>query len=214
MNVNKKPLCVILGAGGHAKVVIDCMEQSALAIPYAVLDANPALWGKEIFGVPIRGGDKLLSELKQEGVTHFIPGVGGIRDNEPRRHVFEIGLASGLQPLTLIHPSAIRSRRITIGRGTVIFAGVILNPGVVVGDNCIINTGAILDHDCLIEDHVHIATGAKLSGTVRVGKDAHIGTGALVRNNICIGANAVVGAGAVVVSDVLPNTVVKGVPAK
>lgn len=206
--------CVILGGGGHARVVIDCLKLSKLAFPHAVLDENQSLWGTEIFGVPVRGGDDCLGQLKKEGVTHFIPAVGGIRDNSPRRRVFTWARDQGLIPLVLCHPAAIISPYAQIGGGTVVFAGAILNPGVTVGENCIINTGAILDHDCVIGDHVHIAPGAALSGTVRVGSGAHIGTGACIRQDIIIGEEAVVGVGSVVIQDVPAKKVVKGVPAK
>ena len=214
MSPNHKILCVILGGGGHARVIVDCIEISGLALPYAILDSNPAMHGKEIFGVLIRGGDECIEALKKEGVTHFISGVGGARDNVPRQKVFEMGVAAGLVPLTLVHPSAILSRHAKIGKGTVVFAGSIVNPAATIGANCVINTGAIIEHDCVIGNHVHVATGAKLSGTVRVGEGAHIGAGAVIRNNIVIGEKAVVGAGSVVVKDVLPQTVVKGVPAR
>lgn len=209
-----KVLCVILGGGGHARVVIDCMKVSGVAHPYVVLDPNSLLWGKEVYGVPIRGGEDLIQELKREGVTHFIPAVGGVQDNAPRRKTFEWGIGQHLMPLILLHPSVIISPQVKIGEGSVAFAGAIINPGVVIGKNCIINTGSIIDHDCIIEDHAHIAPGAVLSGGVHVEKSVHIGTGATIRHSIHIGEGAVVGAGSVVIKDVLPNSVVKGVPAK
>lgn len=209
-----KILCVILGAGGHARVVVDCLKMSGQAYPYAALDRNPSLWEKEILGVPIRGGEDLLDKLKKEGVTHFIPAVGGTHDNSPRRRIFKLGIEAGLIPLTLCHPSAIVSSYSKIGRGSVVFAGVILNPGVVIGENCIINTGAIIDHDCVIGDHVHIAPGSTLSGMVEIKVGAHVGTGASIRQGICVGEESVIGAGSVVIENVPDKTVVKGVPAR
>jgi len=211
---SNKILCVILGGGGHAHVVIDCLKVSGVAHPYAVLDVNRFLWGKEVYGVPIRGGDDFLPTLKQEGVTHFVPAIGGVGDNAPRRRSFEWGIGQGLIPLTLRHPSAVISSQTNIGRGTVIFAGAIINPGVVIGENCIINTGSIIDHDCTIGDHVHIAPGVTLSGVVRVGSGVHIGTGASIRQGVTIGDESIVGVGSVVVKDVSAKTIVKGVPAK
>lgn len=211
---NNKILCVVLGGGGHAKVVLDCLKSSGAADPRAVLDADRALWGKEILGVPIAGGDEQISKLKKEGVTHFIPGIGGIKDNTPRRRVFEAGLKAGLTPLTVIHPSAVVSEAGRIGLGSVIVAGVIINAGTVIGENVICNTGCIIDHDCVIGDHSHIAPGAVLSGTVHVGRLAHIGTGAVIKQRITIGEGAVVAAGAVVIENVPAGKMVKGVPAK
>lgn len=209
-----KILSLLLGGGGHARVVIDCLKSSGAALPYAVLDTDQTFWGKEIFGVPILGGDEWILKLKRDGVTHFVPGVGGVKDNTPRMQVFELGLKNGLIPLSVIHPKAVCSQWARIGRGSVVVAGAIINAGSVVGDNVIINTGAVIDHDCVIGDHVHVAPGATLSGGVHVQRLAHIGTGASIRQGITIGEGAVVAAGAVVVRDVAPHAVVKGIPAK
>lgn len=203
-----------MGGGGHAKVVIDCLKNRGVALPVAVLDRDTSLWGKELLGVPILGGDDLIEDLKQKGVGHFVVGVGGVGDNSVRRRVFEEGLSHGLVPLTVVHPSAVCSTSAAFGGGTVVLAGAVVNVGAVLGDNVIINTGAIVDHDCVIGDHVHIAPGVTLSGNVKIGSGAHIGTGASIRQNIHIGENSIVGAGSAVVQDVPANVIVKGVPAK
>lgn len=206
--------CVVLGGGGHARVVIDSLQESRFAVPTAVLDANPALWGKELFGVPIRGSDAMIQELLAEGATHFVVGLGSVGDNRPRRRLFEMGLAQGLLPLTVSHPRAVCSKWARCGAGSVVLAGAVVNAGACLGVNVIVNTGALIEHDCIVGDHVHVATGARLSGTVKVGACAHIGAGATIRQDVTIGEGALVGAGAVVVKDVEPWTVVVGVPAR
>ena len=206
--------CVVLGGGGHASVVVDALLASGALDACAVLDSDSRRWGTELFGVPVRGGDELLPELVRQGVTGFVVGVGGVGDNRPRKRLFELGLAHGLQPVTVQHPSAICSTRAKVGVGTVLLAGSVVNAGAVLGVNVILNTGAIVEHDCVIGDHVHLATGAKLASTVRIGELAHIGAGATVRQCLSIGEGAVVGAGAVVVDEVAPWTVVAGVPAR
>ena len=210
---NKKPRCVILGGGGHARVLIDCLQTSGVAEPYAILDSDPSKKGKELLGIPILGGDDLLPQLAGRGVTHFVVGLGSTGDNRPRQHLFERGLSHHLEPLTVIHPSAVCSKEAKIGRGSQLFPRSVVNAGSEVGENVIVNSGAIVEHDCLIGDHTHIATGAQLASAVRVGKGAHIGIGASVKQGVTIGEGAVVGAGAVVVKDVLPHVVVIGVPA-
>ena len=207
------PRCLILGGGGHAQVVIDVLRSHGCATPYAVLDPNPALWGNEVLGVPIRGDDGRIPELILEGVTHYIVGVGAVGDNRPRRRLFEFCQQQGLQPLTAIHPSAVCSRSASIRSGTLVCPAVVVNAAAVIGVNVILNTGSIVEHDCLIGDHAHVATGARLASTVSVGTLAHIGAGATIRQRLVIGEGAIVGAGAVVVKDVEPWTVVMGVPA-
>ncbi len=208
----KRP-CLILGGGGHAQVVIESLQASGVATPYAVLDLDPSLWGKELLGVPILGGDDLLPDLVGRGITCFVVGLGGIGDNRPRCRLFELGIASGLTPITVCHPSVVQSPSAKIGAGSALFPNAVVNAGVVLGVNVIVNTGAIVEHDCVLGDHVHVATGARLASTVSVGAYAHIGAGATVRQCISVGEGAIVGAGAVVVKDVEPWTAVVSVPA-
>ncbi len=209
----KGVVCVILGGGGHARVVIDSLRGSGIGEPLAVLDANPSLWGKNLLGVPIRGGDELIAEFANQGATHFVVGLGSVGDHRPRRRLFEMGAAHGLTPLTVCHPSAVCSRWANLGAGSVLFPYAVVNAGAALGVNTIVNTGAIVEHDCVLGDHVHVATGARLCSTIHVGDGAHIGAGATIRQRISIGRGAVIGAGAVVVKDVESQTVVVGVPA-
>ena len=206
--------CLILGGGGHARVVVDCLRASGVALPHAVLDADPALWGTEVLGVPILGGDELMPQLARQGVAYFIVGLGAVGDNSPRRQLFQRGVANGLTPLRVCHPTAVCSQWARVGEGSLLCPAAVVNAGAVVGANVIVNTGAIVEHDCVVGDHAHVATGAKLASTVRIGSDAHIGAGSTVRQCLSIGEGAVVGAGAVVVKDVEPWTVVVGVPAR
>ncbi|MBI4513599.1 MAG: NeuD/PglB/VioB family sugar acetyltransferase [Gemmatimonadetes bacterium] len=206
--------CVVLGGGGHARVVIDAIQASGEATTVAILDADRSRWGTELQGVPITGGDDQLAAVLASGVTHFVVGIGSVRDTGPRRRLFERASACGLTALLVRHPSAVSSPWARMGGGSVLLANAVVNAGATVGENVIVNTGAIVEHDCLIGDHVHIATGARLASGVRVGMGAHVGAGAVVRQQIVIGEEAVVGAGAVVVRDVAPRTVVVGVPAR
>lgn len=210
---SKVPICVVLGGGGHARVLIDALRLSGAATLRAVLDADPVLWGQELLGVPIIGGDALLPNLRDQGVTHFVVGLGGIGDNRPRQRLFEAAFRQGLAPLSVRHPAASCSAWATIGPGSVLFPQAVVNAGAVLGANVIVNTGAIVEHDCIVGDHAHIASGATLASTVRVGVAAHIGAGATVRQCLTVGENAVVGAGAVVIRDVAARRTVIGVPA-
>jgi len=206
-------ICIVLGGGGHACVLIDCLQASGHVQLYGVLDRDRSRWGQKLLDIPILGDVELLKEIVAKGVNRFIVGVGGIGDNRPRQRLFELGLSYHLEPLTVIHPTAICSRWANLGQGSQLLPGSIINARAELGLNVIVNSGAIVEHDCLIESHAHIATGARLASMVRVGNGAHVGAGATVRQCITIGARAIVGAGAVVVKDVPPDTVVAGVPA-
>ena len=208
------PECVILGAGGHARVVIECLRASGAGVPRAILDPDSKRWGSGLDDVPIAGGDSALPEIRQRGIIYFVVGVGGVGDNRPREQLFNLGLSHGFEPLTLIHPRAVVSQRTSIGAGVQIFANTVVNVGAALGANVIVNTGAIVEHDCLLGAHVHVASGACLGGAVCVRERAHIGAGSVVRQCIEIGCDALVGAGAAVVKNVAPGAVVAGVPAK
>ena len=215
MSTERRPRCVVVGGGGHARVVIDAIVASGMAIPVAVLDADRSRWGAEVLGVPIVGGDDQLAGLvRGGGVTHFIVGVGGTGDNDPRRRLFERALGSGLLPLTVRHPAAVCAGSAHVGDGSLLCATAVVQAAAVVGLNAILNTGSIVEHDCVLGNHVHLATGARLCSTVRVGEGAHIGAGATVRQCLSIGEGALIGAGAVVIDDVAPRQVVVGVPAR
>lgn len=204
---------VMLGAGRHAEVLLDCLPGREDLSLECALDQQKELWGTKWFGIPVLGGDEKLSELPGMGITHFVLGVGGAGNNGPRMRLFEQALKTGLRAISVIHPRAFISEKATTGEGAQILAGSIVNTGAVLGKNVLVNTGAIVEHHCNLGDHVHVASGATLAGTVTVGREAHIGAGAVVRQGITIGERAVIGAGAVVVKNVEAGIVVAGVPA-
>jgi UDP-perosamine 4-acetyltransferase len=205
---------VLLGGGQHAAVILDAVRAAGQTPPVAILDADPDRWDTEILGVPVVGSDACLPQLVRDGVSAFSVGVGSTKDTSVRRCLYARGLQFGLFPISVRHPAAICSSTCSVGLGTQILAGAIVNTHAQVGDNAILNTGAIVEHDCKVGQHVHVATGARIAGAVTIGDGAHIGAGATIRQGISIGPQAVVGAGAVVVHDVGPGLVVAGVPAR
>jgi sugar O-acyltransferase (sialic acid O-acetyltransferase NeuD family) len=209
-----KNTCIILGAGGHTRVLLDCLLQTPNVEIAGILDPDPELIGKSLFEIPVLGNDDLLSSVKAKGVRFFVIGVGGTGNNRPRMKLFELAIKHDLIPLTVRHPNAIISNRSKVGVGCQLLPGCIVNAGTQLGFNTIVNSGAIVEHDCVIGNHVHIATGATLASSIHVGDGAHIGAGAIIRQCIQIGEYVIVGAGAVVVKDVPGHTTVIGVPAK
>jgi len=203
-----------IGAGGHAKVVIDMLQLSGGYEIVGLLDPNQALWGTKMLGVPVLGDDSLLPGLYAKGIREAFVGLGTVGDARPRIRLYERARGCGFRIVPAVHPHAVIAPSVQIGDGPTIMAGAVINPDARLGDNVIVNSGAIVEHDCVIGDHVHIATGATLAGAVTVGARAHIGAGASVRQGIAIGAGAVIGAGGVVVRDVPAGTTVVGVPAE
>ena len=206
--------CIILGGGGHARVLIDCLLDIGNARIIGVLDADVEQWGRTLYGVPVLGGDDLLEKLAGEQADCFVVGLGSTRDNGPRRRLFEKGLSCRLTPLIVKHPASFCSPRSQTGDGSQLLAGSIINAGASLGSNVIVNTGAIIEHDCIVGDHVHVATGARVCGGVTLESMVFVGAGATIRQGIHVGEGAVVGAGAVVVKDVAASTVVAGNPAR
>lgn len=203
-----------IGAGGHARVLIEILRLTGEFEPVFLLDNDPGLEGKEVMGIRVMGDDSRLSQLRGEGIRHFFVGVGTVRDGSPRQRLYELAHSCGLQGIRIQHPSAIVSTSAVIGDGCCLMPGCVIGTGVMLGNNVIVNSGAVIDHDCIVEDHAHIATGACLASTVRVGMCAHVGVGASIRQCVNIGEFAVVGAGAAVIRDVAAHDVVTGVPAK
>jgi sugar O-acyltransferase (sialic acid O-acetyltransferase NeuD family) len=204
---------VIVGAGGHARSVIEALRSSSELEPVACTDPDPSRAGDQHDGVPVVGTDGELERLRAEGVTGACLGVGGTGDNAPRARLYEHLRALGFELPPVIHTSAVVASSARIGPATQVLAGAIVGPGAILGDDVIVNSGAIVEHDCRIGDHVHLATGCALGGTVEVAHSAHVGIGACVLQDLTIGARSIVGAGAVVIRDVPAGNVAVGSPA-
>ncbi|MDR2906015.1 MAG: acetyltransferase [Helicobacteraceae bacterium] len=190
---------LIIGAGGHARSVLESATFSYEKISFFASDPKSKIDGYEVFS----------GELPQN-FDEFIVAIG---DNKTRLKLTREYIAKGLRAAIIIHPSAIVSDRAKIGLGSVVLAGAIINAFAEIGAACIINTGAIVEHDCRIGDGAHLSPGAALGGTAIVGEASWICIGANVANNITIGWGAIVAAGAAVVRDVPSDVLAAGVPA-
>lgn len=203
--------CIIIGAGGHGRVVLDILLSARQYHPVGFVDSNPALRGRRIDGLPVLGDISCLPTLAQRGIE---AGVVAIGDNGIRR-AFALQLErAGMTPLNAIHPSANIARTAHLGTNACIAAGALVCAHCQIGDSTILNTGCIVDHESMIGTAAHICPGVRLAGHVTVESGAFIGIGATVIQNVRIGREAVVGAGAVVIADVEPLTTVVGVPAR
>ena len=207
----KRPI-LVLGAGGHAKVVIDALQAAEADILGAV-DADPAIHGTRVLGVPILGGDDVVQDHAPDTVV-LVNGVGSTEPASHRKDLYQQFRDAGYTFAPVIHPSAVIGGEVEIADAVQILAGAVVQPGCRIGANTIINFRASVDHDCTIGEHVHIAPCAGLSGGVILGDDGFIGAGATVIQYLSVGAGALVAAGATVVSDIPPGTRVAGVPAK
>lgn len=204
--------CVIIGAGGHGRVVLDILLRSRSYEVVGFVDSNPATHGRRMDGVPVLGDLTKLPDLVK---THTITGaIVAIGDNGIRRAFADRVEAMNLQLINAIHPSANLAHNVTVGRNVVIAAGVLVSTHCQIGDSVILNTGCIVDHESMIGTAAHICPGARLAGRVTVESGAFIGIGATVIQNLRIGYESVVGGGAVVIRDVEPMTTVVGVPAR
>lgn len=202
---------VIIGAGGHARVIADIIKKSNDEL-IGFLDDNVEIQGKNIFDSKnVIGFIKDCNEIQNNNFEYFF--VVGIGDNRVRKTISE--KYSNLKWYTAIHPSVVTGTDVEIGEGTVAMAGSVINTGTKVGKHCIINTCASLDHDDIIEDYVHISPGAHLAGKVKVGEGSWICAGVTIVNNVNIGQSVIVGAGATVIDNIRENNVTYvGVPAK
>lgn len=203
---------IILGAGGHAKVLINALRLQSIEL-LGMTDADIEKKGQLLFGVPVMGDDEDVMKYPAETIR-LVNGVGSVRVSSRRRQLFEHFKSKGYQFASVVHPSAIIAAGVVCCEGVQIMAGAILQPGCHIGANVLINTGCIVEHDCHIGNHVHLSPGVTLSGGVRVGENVHVGTGATVIQGIQIGCNTLVAAGAVVIRDVPDGAMVAGVPAK
>ena len=191
---------VILGAGGHAKVVLDSLQAQGITVD-GVVDPELARTKSVWRSVPVLGGDAYLLELDPQRFW-VVNGLGSLPGNDLRQKVFNKFKLAGFQFLSVVHPSTFIGSGVTLGEGAQIMAGSIIQADCQIGNNVIVNTGAKLDHDCTVGADVHIAPGVTISGDVVIEDSVHVGTGACVIQGVTIGCGAVIGAGTVVVKPV------------
>jgi sugar O-acyltransferase (sialic acid O-acetyltransferase NeuD family) len=192
---------IILGSGGHARVLLDLLKEN----------------GEEIFGfvtpnkeqtspIYFKDNDMVLysdEEISNLDVNEYliINGIGSLPYNYRRKEIFQLHTSIGFSFMSVIASTAIISSSAYLSEGVQVMPGAIIQSGAKIGKNTIVNTGAVIDHDCIIGKHNHIAPGAVLSGLVKTGNNVHIGTNASVIQKIIIGEDSIVGSGVSVTKD-------------
>lgn len=204
--------CIILGCGGHGRVVLDILHSMGRHDVVGFIDSNPACLGRRVDGLKVLGQPDDLPRLREDmGIECAVVAVG---DNGTRRDLAGHVERCGLELVNAIHPSANLAKNVRLGRNIVVAAGALVCAHCQIGDSVILNTGCIVDHESLIGTATHVCPGARLAGRVTVESGSFVGIGATIIQNIRVGYESVVGAGAVVISDVPSMSTVVGVPAR
>ena len=199
--MNKK--VVIIGAGGHGRVVADIAEACGDTVLGFLDDSNTINNKVNVIGTSADAIKYCGSE------TELFVAIGNCKVREKIMNSLP-----DAKWYTAIHPSAVISPSAVIGEGTCVMPNAVVNNSAVIGKGVIVNTCASVDHDDIIGDYVHIACGARLAGTVTVGNCTWIGIGSTISNNVSICSNLMIGAGAVVVKDIMEKGTYVGVPAR
>lgn len=191
----------IYGASGHSKVIIEILEGSGSSVSELYDDDQNKT---RLLNFKVTNNKEIL---KLPGLNWII----GVGDNKIRKKIAENNLLNYNNAIDL---NARISKRIKIGRGTVIMPGVSINSSVIIGEHVIINTNSSVDHDCIIGNYVHLSPNATLCGDVKVGEGTHIGAGATIIPGITIGKWVKIGAGSIIIKDVQDFVTVVGNPGK
>lgn len=189
---------IILGAGGHSKVVINALLAAQREI-IGIADPNRQA-GDQVLGVKVIGDDAIVLQFTPSSVE-LVNGIGALPDSDARSRITAAFREKGYKFASVIHPQTIIAPDVILAEGVQLMAGSIIQPGSSIGQDTIVNTGVSIDHDCTIGNECHIAPGTVVNGSVTIDKGCFIGAGSCVIQNITIGEGVVVGAGSVIHSN-------------
>lgn len=201
---------LLIGGGGHCHSVLDSVLSLNVYEKVGIIDSSDGSY----LSIPVIGADEDIPRLFSEGWTEAFITVGSVGNTNIRRRLYKMVKEIGMKIPTIVDPSAVIGKGVTIREGSFIGKRAVVNVGSSVGICAIINTGAILEHDCIIGDFSHISPGAVLCGQVSVGDNSHVGAGSIIRQLIKIGEETLIGAGSVVVNDISSYVKAYGNPCK
>ena len=188
---------VVIGGGGHAKVLISILKKNA---DFEVIGYTDPEDKGTLLGVSYLGKDEVIPSLLAKAKVQFAAmGVGSVNVNGYREKVFSNIKSFGIEFPAIVSKDAIVNEDVELGEGTVVYDGAVINSGTRIGIGAIINTNSTVEHDCLIGDFTHVAPSSTLCGEVHIGRNCMIGAGSTVIQSITIPANSLVRAGSVVV---------------
>lgn len=210
--MNSKEEIILIGGGGHCKACIDVIEQEDSFVIKGIIDV-PEKIGQTILGYPIIDSDNNLKNIVSKN-KNFLITIGFIKNAELRNKLFkEIKSYGGHFP-AIISPVAYVSKYSTIGVGTIIMHGAIINADSKIGNNCIINNLALLEHDTIVRDNSHISTGARVNGACTVGENCFVGSGSIINHGIKVASNVIIGSGSLIRKNIINSGMYSGNPLK
>jgi sugar O-acyltransferase (sialic acid O-acetyltransferase NeuD family) len=202
---------VVLGGGGHAKVLINLLAK----LNWKIVGYTDEQDRGAILGAPYVGDDAVLPDLRSTHHACLVAvGLGKIDASSARVYLYRKIRALGFDCPVIVSPRAVVNEEVVFGAGTAVFDGAVVNTGTVAGSLCIMNTNSTVEHDCRLGDNVHVAPGATVCGSVAIGNDCMIGAGSTIMQEVTVCPGSLVGAGAVVVSDIESPGVYAGNPAR
>ena len=188
-----KPSMILIGAGGHARACIDVIEQDGRYHIAGLVGSHEEMHTRHL-GYSVIATDADLAQLGEDNECALVA-VGQVQSPETRIRLYQRAVELGFALPCIVSPTAHVAKHASIGAGTIVMHGAIINAGAKVGRNCIINSTALIEHDVIVDDHCHISTGAIVNGSVSIGAGSFVGSGAVIKDGITIGRNCVVGLG-------------------
>jgi len=198
------PSIILIGAGGHARACIDVIEQHGRYQVAGLVGKQEEMHTQHL-GYAVIATDAELRQLAKT-IDYALVTVGQIDSPATRIRLYQHALELDLILPSIVAPTAHVATHASVGAGTIVMHGAIINAGARVGKNCIINSTALIEHDAVVGDHCHISTGAIVNGSVSIGSGSFVGSGAVIKDGIAIGKNCVIGLGVCVRKDQPDNS--------